>query len=411
MRVRSTKAVLLILLVSGLFLVVSARAQTETDAKYKAERAEAVKLFGENKYLDALPLFESLAAENPKDDVVLLGLGACLLAHSKTLADAEAQGKERSRSLESLKKAHDLGNNSPLLLNLLDLMQGTPQVGKTKYSEIPAADDAMQAGEGAFARQDYDAAIKNYSHALELDANNNGAALFVGDSYFAKKDFANAGEWYARASQVDPNVETPYRYYADMLTKNGDMSGARSKAIQAVVAEPYNPITWRALEQWAKANHLQLTPVHVNVPKSPEVSQAGPKTNITITVPSGSTTDSGAAWLAYSMSQALWHGDKFKQQYPQETEYRHPLAEEADSLRSAAKVWSELTAKKKSATPDADLALLLKIDQADMIEPYVLLNAADQGIARDYPEFREKNRSKLAQYLSQFVVPSVPPKP
>lgn len=41
-----------------------------------------------------------------------------------------------------------------------------------------------------------------------------------------------------------------------------------------------------------------------------------------------------------------------------------------------------------------------------MIEPYVLLNAADEDIAQDYPRYREKNREKLEKYLSEFVVPS-----
>jgi len=43
-----------------------------------------------------------------------------------------------------------------------------------------------------------------------------------------------------------------------------------------------------------------------------------------------------------------------------------------------------------------------KLYQAKMIERYVLLNAADQGIAQDYPAYREKNREKLEQYLSKF---------
>jgi len=45
-----------------------------------------------------------------------------------------------------------------------------------------------------------------------------------------------------------------------------------------------------------------------------------------------------------------------------------------------------------------------------MIEPYVLLNAADQGIAQDYAGYREKNREKLEQYLSEWVAPPAPGK-
>jgi tetratricopeptide (TPR) repeat protein len=399
----------LILTIALLFLLIPrAPAQGDSDAAYKADRDRAISLFNNQKFLEALPIFEDLVAKNPKDDKVLLGLGACLVAHAATVPDAGAAGTERTRALQVLLKAHDLGNNSALLQNLLQILQALPQGSSIKYSENPEADKVMHAAEASFARRDYDDAIKNYSHALELDPKNAAAALFVGDSYFAKKDFPNAGKWYLRATEIQPNSETAYRYYADMLTKNGDMEGARTKSIQAVVAEPYNPITWRALAAWAAANHVQIARVHVNVPNN--VSQNDAK-NITITLSPGQPTNASAAWMAYSMARALWHGDKFKQQFPQEKEYRHSLAEEADSLTSAANVWLELTVKNPSAPPDPDLALLIKIYQAGMVEPYVLLNAADEGISRDYDGYREGNRAKLEQYLGQFVVPPVPQKP
>ena len=67
--------------------------------------------------------------------------------------------------------------------------------------------------------------------------------------------------------------------------------------------------------------------------------------------------------------------------------------------------------KKNASVPkDPDVSTLLKLHQAGMIEPYVLLNAADEGIAQDYAAYREKNRAKLEQYLSEFVVPPAPAK-
>jgi hypothetical protein len=45
-----------------------------------------------------------------------------------------------------------------------------------------------------------------------------------------------------------------------------------------------------------------------------------------------------------------------------------------------------------------------------LIEPYVLLSAPDQGIARDYEAYREHNRDKLTEYLSDFIVPPAPSK-
>ena len=44
-----------------------------------------------------------------------------------------------------------------------------------------------------------------------------------------------------------------------------------------------------------------------------------------------------------------------------------------------------------------------------MIDPYVLLSAADEGISKDYDSYREKNRGKLEAYLGSFVVPATPP--
>lgn len=370
-------------------------------------RQRAFELFKQDKHLEALPLFEELAAASPNDRDVLLGLGVCLVAESTTLDDEKAAAKERVRARQVLLKAKELGNTAPLLENLL---QTIPEDGVVKYEKTPA-DQAMRAAEAAFARRDFEEAIKNYTKVLEYEPKNYGAVLFIGDSYFAEKDWAKAGEWYQKAIDLDPNKETAHRYYGDMLLKNGEVAKSRTRWIQAVVAEPYNPITWRGLQYWATANKLQLKRVHVDTPNN--VSQAGEK-NITITVDPKEPQETSILWLGYGLTKASWHGGEFKKHFPAEKQYRHSQAEEAAALTTAAAVWTETneSGKKKkqaSAAPkDPNLILLLKLYQAKMIEPYVLLNAADDGIAQDYPGYREKNREKLEQYLSEFVVPPAP---
>jgi tetratricopeptide (TPR) repeat protein len=381
-------------------------AQGNGDA-YKAERQKAIALFNDQKFLDALPLFEDLVKENPGDNETLLALATCLVNHSATSQDADAAAKERLRARDLLMKAKELGNNSNLLQNLLQLLQAS-NAGQIKYSDNPEADKEFRVAEAAFARRDFAEAIVHYSKALELDPQNYSAALFIGDSYFADKDSVHAGEWYDRATQIDPNKETAYRYYADMLTKNGEMDKARTKAIQAVVAEPYNPISWRGLQQWATSNKLQINQVSIKVPNS--VSQKDEK-NITINIDPTQKGGAATAWMMYSINQAAWRGEEFKKHFPDEKQYRHSLAEESAGLTMAA---DSLTGKDKKKPPkppeDPDLALLLRIYQAGMIEPYILLNGADQGIARDYDAYRVKNRAKLEEYLSTFVVPVAPPK-
>lgn len=408
MRLHVTKKALFVVIFAFGLFISSAASQTSQDDAYKAEKQAAFDLYRADHKLEALPTFEALALKNPTDYEVLVALGACLVAHTAILQDKDAAGRELLRARDILLRAKELGSTSTLMLNLLDTLQGVSSSGQVKYSDIPEADQAFRDAEAAFVKNDYPEAIKFYTKALDLDPKNAHAALFIGDSYFAAKDYSNAGEWYERASQLDPNNETAYRYYADMLTKNGEMEKARTKAIQAVVADPYNAIPWRGLQQWANANHIQLNRVVVKTPAS--VEQKDEK-NITITLGTGQKDDAGAAWMVYGMIKATWHTEEFKKHFPDVKEYRHSLAEESAALNGAADLATGNGKKKSSKPPkDPDLALLWKLQRAGMIEPYILLSAADQGIVQDYAAYREKNRSKLEEYMSTFVVPPAPPK-
>jgi tetratricopeptide (TPR) repeat protein len=326
-----------------------------------------------------------------------------LIDHAATLEDEEAARKERVRAREYLLRGKQLGNTSTLLLNLLDLI---PADGSIRHQDNAEVDKAIQAGESAFAKRDYDDAIKSYSRAFRLDPHNYAAALFIADGNFAKQDFAKAQEWYERAIQVNPDIETAYRYEADMLTKNGEMEKARMRAIQAVVAEPYNPVTWPGLAQWANANHVQPKAIHINT--HTQVTENG-KEGIQISVDPKTSPGAMGVWILYSGVRANWRKEEFKKHFPQETQYRHSLAEETDALSMAAKF--QLNPSVSLDAIDTDLALLKRLYDANMIEPYVLLNGADQGIAQDYPAYRSQNRNRLESYLSDFVVPSAPTKP
>ena len=124
-----------------------------------------------------------------------------------------------------------------------------------------------------------------------------------------------------------------------MLLKNGEIEKSRTTFIQAVVAEPYNPITWRALQAWAAANKLQLKRVHVETPNN--VSQTGEK-NITITM------DPKASGLSfYFVAQLrIGQGEVARRRIqkavsPGKAISPHSLAEEAEALTMAATVWTE----------------------------------------------------------------------
>jgi tetratricopeptide (TPR) repeat protein len=292
----------------------------------------------------------------------------------------------------------------------------------TEFSENPAVDQAMRAGEAAFSRRDYDEAIKNYSRALELEPGNYAAVLFIGNTFFRKNDVAKAGEWYEKAIRLDPNIETAYRYYADMLGRTGDMAKARGMLIRAAVAEPYNRMVWRDLMTWAALNDTRINfryagvspdpaPLKPPDPKAPKQGQPLFDVKLFAQRPK----DLSDAWRAYQSVRADWKdGGKFKQHFSQEAEYRHSLAEETEALTAEVRVLEKLRGDIETAElviEDQSAALLLKLHQAGVLEPYVLFRLGDEGIAKDYSAYRAAHREKLEEYLDKFVVPPAPARP
>jgi tetratricopeptide (TPR) repeat protein len=375
--------------------------QLNAEASDQAERQKAAAIFGQGKRLEALPLLEELVQKNPKDHEMLVALAASLIDHAATLTDQDAAAKERLRARDLVQKAWALGNTSSLAENLRQLLRELPANGAIKFSDDLAVEQIMRAGESAFSRRNYNEALQAYAKALELEPANYPATLFTANTYDRQKDVAKAGEWYERAIQLSPNVETAYRYYADMLAKQGEMGKARTMLIRAAVAEPYNKIVWREIRAWATINNTAFNVVYVGVPP--------PSKNGDPTADAEQSQGVSSAWRAYHSLRADWQkGGRFQKRFPREAEYRHSLPEESEALTATAEVLKTLREDEKTAelvTGDPAAGLLLKPYEADLIDPYVLFSLGDDGIAKDYITYRAKNRVKLEDYIDKFVVP------
>ena len=384
-------------LVVDLCLLPGVVAQTGADAAYHAKREKAESFLRQGKRLEALPLLEELVKTNPKDDAMLVALAACLVDYAATLSDQESAGKERLRARNLLDKAWDLGNTSTLAMNLSELLRQLPESGAIKFSDNPQVEQAMRAGEAAFSRRDFDEALRNYSHALELEPNNYSAVLFTANTYDKQNGWAKGAEWYERAIQLEPNVETAYRYYADMLAKQGEMAKARIMLIHAAVAEPYNRMVWRELHAWATLTHTNINEIYISVPMEEKDKRAP------------GSPDISRVWRTYHEVRTNWQkGDQFKKHFPEEKEYRHSLPEESEALTAAARVLKQIQPDgevTELVAGDQSFSLLMTLCQAGLIEPYVLFSLGDAGIARDYDSYRAKSRQKLEEYMDKFVVP------
>jgi tetratricopeptide (TPR) repeat protein len=384
-------------------------AQTSAQEKfdYDAERKKALQLTEENKYSDALPILEKLAATKPDDAVVLECLALTVVVSatvSKKPAEEIKKDLIRARSLAL--KSRDLGHNSSLVQLILEKIpsDGSPDTFISNKNRTPA-EEALYEGEGAFAKGEMDRAIEHYERAAKLDPKLYEAPLFIGDVYYKMKQIDKAGEFYARAIAIDPDRETAYRYWGNALMSAGRMEESKEKFIEATLTAPYSQVTWQFLAAWARRNQKQLGHPRIEVPTS-SVKRKDDK-NIDIFVNPVEKKDGTEAWMIYSIRRAAWMTEKrFAQAFPGEKEYRHSLREEAEALRLTAETVATQVkeGKLKESSLDVSIANLLKLYKAGLIEPYVLLAIPDAGIAQDYAEYRKINRDKLRRYLNEYVI-------
>lgn len=405
-RLRQLAVCSLILFAFLTFTTTRTPAQNPDD--FKAERARAIQLINERKFDEALPVFEQLAVSNQADDQIMYGLGIAILMTSEKIKDEATQRKERLRGRAALIRARELGaRDENLDMMIKSVKEDGGLAGKSSNKE---ADAAMAEASAAFANHDYEKAAREYERAARLDPTLYEAALYTGDSYYSLKNWEKSFEWFARAVALDPDKETAYRYWADALMLSGKQEEARDKFFDAIIADPYSQLTWRGLSQWAQRNHNTLGHPKIEIPTN--VSSA-PNGSINITVDKnsleGSKSDGSAAWMMYGIVRATWMtgkdgklSEKFARAYPNEKKYRHSLAEEVDALRLVLVSVKEQGKEVKQLEPA--LAKLTKLNEAGLLEPFVLFARADQGIARDFAEYRQANREKLRRYLLDYVV-------
>ena len=379
-------------------------AQTQlTLAQSPTDRETAFKLYDQNKFTDAVPLLEKLANANPSDVVVLSRLGFALYATSTVIKDPDARKRARARARNILERAQALGDNSVLTKVTVDNLT-LHEDDNVTFSQLQAADRAMQEGEAAFVRGDFKSAIEHYDRALAADPNLYEAALYKGDVYFKSDQQEKAGEWFARAIKINPDRETAYRYWGDSLMKQGKSDEAREKFIEAFVAEPYSRLARNGFVQWANEKKVLLAHPQIDIPTNVTTMKDG---KVTINLDPSTLKESGdgsGAWMMYGLSRASWATGEFAKEYPNEKAYRHSLKEEASALRAVIASVRIQQKEKKISQLNPSLARLIMLEDDGLLEPYILMARPDQGIAQDYSAFRRANIEKLRRYVVEYVL-------
>ncbi len=366
------------------------------------EVARANELFQARKRPEALPLYEDLAKAHPNEMLYFERLADCLGAKAAQLSDPAEIKATLTRMRDAAKRAVELGDTTEYIRMMANIDPGQPL-----YGGITSPGKALlMEAEKAYTAGDFPTAMDKYTAAANADPKLYDAPLFAGDTAFVQGNLKTAALWFARAIAIDPDRETAYRYWGDAILKYGkDPMAAREKFIDAIVAEPYNRLAWQGIQQWAEIEKAVISAPKIERPARPEVDPKNPK-NITINI-NPTTTDEkthpgAASWMMYSLMRASYRGDKFKKEFPDEKEYRHSLKEEDAALSGVVAVMKER--KVKLDKLDESLRNLVELNDAGMLDSWILISGADNGIAQDYDAYRKQHRQLLHDYLSRFVV-------
>ncbi|WP_175414927.1 tetratricopeptide repeat protein [Nibricoccus aquaticus] len=353
---------------------------------------------GAKKYAAASTIFDQWLDQNPDDTDILFHSGFTL--HLQ--AEAEPNDK-RSRKLhriayERLTKAHKLGCKEVLLPALLNAYDTEGKPLSREFSSSKEAQALMQKGEKAFGSGKLNDALAFYQRALDQDPRNYHATLFIGDIHFNRGQYDDAITWFEKAASIQPHIETAHRYCGDAYAKTKRPQEALAKYIDAFIAEPYNRIPFEMLKRWAAQNQIYLKRRAINLPV-PTVEIKDKEMSI------GCDPADGALVLLYSLARGKWLSEERAAFFAEDATPRHSLPEERSGLEavltfadeaSGAELKEELS-KWKSA-----IDTLREVKKAGLLDTFILLDRANQGIAQDYSAYRETNRAELVRYIREI---------
>ncbi len=382
----------------------------------KADLAEARRLSRANQHPAAQLVYQRYLAQHPEDAEARFWYGYDLYLQAEATDDVAAARAVRQQAREQMLQAQKLGCTEALLPVVLDGIQADGSIPPKNFSAHRSVDTLMREAEKAYSKGNYSEAAKLHEQALAIEPTNYEAALLCGDAYFGQKDYATAGVWFAKAIAINPDIETAHRYWGDALVHLGRKEDALAQYIEAVVADPFNRLTRTRFKEFAQAMLVPLRTEPLRLPPGGFTLKNG-KPEIQMDPSVGEY--GSALGLAYAVACANVRVEEFKTRFPQEKQPRRTLVEEVEGLRLMLNVAGEMTAAKPPKVTADDVAkwapvlkTLAAIDHDGLLEPFALLERADQELAKDYVPYRAAHRDQLIRFIRIYWCgrPEGPPK-
>lgn len=361
------------------------------DESIEALTREARKLVDENRYIDALPLLEKIILSYPNNGEMWADFGIAIVSNATTMTDTAERKKEMERGIKALTRAKKLGTTNTRALYFLDQFEDFD--GTDNFSnDNPEVEKYLREGEAYFGRADYDAAFKSYEKAYKIDPKNYEAVLFMGDCFYAQKKYKEAESYFIKAIEINPDVETAYRFLGDAYFYQNKDQEALDKFLEAVLIEPYSRMTWDSLRKWAGKTNANYDLIKIVPPGSEEYG------SIKINESLLKAEDGTDKWKLYNETVKDLMANKSA------TDLEFTLSDEIKAWRRVADAVRVDMKSGKIKYPDQSLINLLKLDDKNLIESYILLLRPQDSFLENYVSYRKENRQKMKQFIREFIL-------
>lgn len=347
-------------------------------------RQMAFDFIEQNRYLDAFPILEKIAPLYPNDADVWAHYGIAIMARSATLSSPKERRAERVKGHKALTKAKQLGTESVMALSILDKVPADGGEDDNLSSDNPEYEKNMREGEAFFGRGEYEKAFASYEKAFKINPKSYEAALFMGDSHYAAKRYKESEPWFAKAVEIDQNREQAYRFWGDALMNQGKTLEARDKFVEALIAEPYDRNTWERLISWMSEAQTGVSTLEITPPGNEAAGE------ITIDERLLKTEDGTVHWRLYNEAR--------------DSRKRRTLEQETAALRKIAEAMKKDLLIGRTKNPHESVKNLVRLSEANLIEPYILILRINDSLAEEYQPYRAKNRDKLKRFIIEFLI-------
>jgi tetratricopeptide (TPR) repeat protein len=249
------------------------------------------------------------------------------------------------------------------------------------------AQELYNKGDEEYSQEHWNASIKKYKEALEVDSNYYMAAFSIGLAYRKNEDYTNAVPYFQKAARIAPGRALPFQFIADCYMELKQWDNAKNACIDGILVYPdvafFTQLS-KITEKLGKTFDRHWG-IRVTFPNDVTLTQTPAKTE---------------PWSNYSEAKDRVadycndHGVITKKNSVTEHKYLEAFS------------WEQML-KKSSAEDEKtfeNFTFAKEMMKAGFLDCYVFISMYHYKTHEQYQDFSKKNADRIREYVNTYLM-------